>query len=81
MTPMQAGARTGYDLDATRIAAQASSLPVSASGGAGELAHFADAVTKAGAKGVLAAGDFHSGALTISQVKEYLDAQGIPVLH
>lgn len=81
LTTMQDGARTGYDLEATRIAAQASSLPVIASGGAGELAHFADAVTKAGAKGVLAAGVFHSGALTISQVKEYLEAQGIPVLH
>lgn len=81
LTTMQDGARTGYDLEATRIAAQASSLPVIASGGAGELAHFADAVTKAGAKGVLAAGVFHSGALTISQVKDYLEAQGIPVLH
>ncbi len=81
LTTMQDGARTGYDLEATRIAAQASSLPVIASGGAGELTHFADAVTKAGAKGVLAAGVFHSGALTISQVKDYLEAQGIPVLH
>lgn len=81
LTTMQDGARTGYDLEATRIAAQASSLPVIASGGAGELAHFADAATKAGAKGVLAAGVFHSGALTISQVKDYLAAQGIPVLH
>lgn len=81
LTTMQDGAKTGYDLEATRIAAEASELPVIASGGAGALPHFADAVLKAGARGVLAASVFHNGTFSIAQVKEYLESQGIPVLH
>ena len=80
LTTMQDGAKTGYDLEATRIAAEASPLPVIASGGAGELVHFADAVKKAGARGVLAASVFHSGKFSIAQVKQYLEGEGIPVL-
>ena len=52
-------------------------MPVIASGGAGELAHFAEGLRTADA--VLAASRFHDGDLTIAQVKEYLDAEGIPV--
>ena len=81
LTSMQDGAKTGYDLAATKLAAEASPLPVIASGGAGELAHFAEAVKQAGARGVLAASVFHSGKFSIAQVKQYLEEAGIPVLH
>ncbi len=81
LTSMQDGAKTGYDLEATRIAAAAASpLPVIASGGAGELDHFAQAVTQAGAQGVLAASVFHTGKFSIAQVKDYLESKGIPVM-
>ena len=50
-----------------------------ASGGAGELPHFADAITDGHASAVLAASLFHFGTLTIPQVKDYLATRGIPV--
>ena len=80
LTSMDAdGARDGYDLAATRAVADAVSIPVVASGGAGTLEHFREALTVGGADAALAAGLFHDKVLTIRQVKEYLSAGGIPV--
>lgn len=79
LTSMQDGTREGYDLVATRAAAEAVSIPVIASGGAGKLEHFYDAATEGKAGGVLAASVFHFGELTIGQVKEHLKERGIEV--
>ncbi|MFA6960243.1 MAG: imidazole glycerol phosphate synthase subunit HisF [Opitutaceae bacterium] len=73
------GMKTGYDCPLTRAVSDAVTVPVIASGGAGELAHFADAITDGHASAVLAASLFHFGTLTIPQVKDYLATQGIPV--
>ncbi len=73
------GVRRGYDLKLTRAIADATGLPVIASGGAGELEHFYDAVVEGRARAVLAASVFHFGVFTIRQVKEYLEGRGIPV--
>jgi cyclase len=58
---------------------RAVSVPVIASGGAGELDHFAEVVIEADADAVLAASVFHFGELRIRQVKEAMAANGIPV--
>jgi imidazole glycerol-phosphate synthase subunit HisF len=71
------GTGEGYDLDLLRAVADATSVPLIASGGAGELNHFAEALGVADA--VLAASRFHDGELTIAQVKEHLADEGIPV--
>jgi cyclase len=73
------GTGEGYDLELLKEAAGATGVPIVASGGAGELEHFARALTEGGADAVLAASRFHSGELTLRQVKEHLAAQGIPV--
>jgi imidazole glycerol-phosphate synthase subunit HisF len=73
------GTRDGYDLELTRAVADAVSIPVIASGGAGRIEHFADAIIDGHASAVLAASLFHFGELTIAQVKEYLAAQGVAV--
>jgi cyclase len=73
------GTGEGYDLDLLRAIADAVAVPVIASGGAGEPAHFADALTKGHADAVLAASRWHDGDLTIREVKEHLAARGIPV--
>ena len=73
------GMKTGYDCPLTRAVSDAVSVPVIASGGAGELSHFADAITDGHASAVLAASLFHFGTLTIPQVKDYLAGQNIPV--
>jgi len=73
------GVKTGYDIPLTRAIAEAVKLPVIASGGAGKLEHFYDAVAKAKAKAVLAASVFHFGELSIRQVKEYLKSKGVSV--
>lgn len=73
------GTKIGYDCELTRGVSDAVSVPVIASGGAGELPHFADAITQGHASAVLAASLFHFGTLTISQVKEHLAARNIPV--
>lgn len=73
------GVQRGYDLPLTRAIADATDLPVIASGGAGQLEHFLQAVVEGHASAVLAASVFHFGTLTIRQVKEYLHAQGVPV--
>ena len=73
------GVRTGYDLDLTRAIADATGLPVIASGGAGELEHFYQAVAEGHAQAVLAASVFHFGVFTVRQVKEYLRDRGVEV--
>ena len=74
------GTQEGYDLEFTRAIADAVKLPVVASGGAGKLQDFADAVTKGNASVLLAASVFHFRTLSIRQVKEYLRDQGISVI-
>jgi len=73
------GTTQGYDIQLTRAIADATRLPVIASGGAGTLEHFYEAVTEGHAQAVLAASVFHFGTFTIRQVKEYLKDRGIPV--
>ena len=73
------GVREGYDLELTRGIAEATGLPVIASGGAGKLEHFYEAVAEGKAAAVLAASVFHFGVFTVRQVKEYLKERGIPV--
>ncbi|MBP7140320.1 MAG: imidazole glycerol phosphate synthase subunit HisF [Opitutaceae bacterium] len=80
LTSMDAdGTKAGYDCALTRAVSDAVSVPVIASGGAGELSHFAEALTAGGASAVLAASLFHFGTLTIPQVKGFLRDSGIPV--
>ena len=73
------GTKAGYDLNVTRQIADAVSIPVIASGGAGELSHFYDAFSEGHADAALAASLFHYKELTILEVKEYLRDKGIPV--
>ncbi len=73
------GTKDGFDIPMTRAVAEAVSIPVTASGGAGTLEHFAEGVTEGKAAAVLAASVFHFGELTIPQVKQYLKSQGLPV--
>ncbi len=73
------GTQAGYDVELTRAVSDAVNIPVIASGGAGRLEHFAQALTDGRADAVLAASLFHYKQLTIAAVKEYLARQGIPV--
>lgn len=73
------GTKQGFDIPLTKAISSAVSVPVIASGGVGELQHFVDGVTKAGADAVLAASVFHFGKFTVAQVKEYMQKQNIPV--
>lgn len=73
------GYKEGYDLELTRAVTETVSVPVIASGGAGELKHFADVLEKAGADAVLAASVFHYKVFTIKEVKEYLRKRGVEV--
>jgi cyclase len=72
------GTTAGYDLALTAAVAQAVSVPVIASGGAGELSHLSDAVS-AGADAVLCASIFHYGDHTVAEVKEHLARTGVAV--
>ena len=73
------GKKAGYDLELTRTIAENVSIPVIASGGAGTMEHFYDALTEGGADAALAASLFHYKELEISQVKDYLSDRGISV--
>ena len=73
------GTKAGYDIELTRQISQSVNVPVIASGGAGTLEHFYDALTEGGADAALAASLFHYKELEIKQVKEYLNGRGIPV--
>ena len=80
LTSMDAdGTQNGYDLELTRTIADAVSVPVIASGGAGSLEHLLEVFRKGGAHAVLAASIFHFGTYTVPQAKEFLAAHGIPV--
>lgn len=74
------GTQAGYDLEFTRAISDAVGLPVVASGGAGKLEHFYEAVVKGGAQILLAASVFHYRIFSIKQVKEYLKGKGIQVI-
>lgn len=73
------GTKAGYDLALTRQIADNVSIPVIASGGAGALEHFYDALTEGGADAALAASLFHYKELEIREVKEYLVGRGVSV--
>lgn len=73
------GTKAGYDLKLTRTIADAVSIPVIASGGAGVKEHFYDALTTGGADAVLAASLFHYKELEIRELKDYLANRGVSV--
>ena len=73
------GTKEGYDLEMTRAVAEAVSIPVTASGGAGKLEHLYEAVVTGKASAVLAASIFHFREISILQAKRYLKERGIPV--
>jgi cyclase len=73
------GAKIGYDLELLKAVTSAVSVPVIASGGAGDAQHMVDAVVHGGADAVLAASIFHFGEVPIHEVKNAMAAAGIPV--
>ena len=73
------GTKAGYDIALTRAIAEAVSIPVIASGGAGTLEHFYDALTEGKADAALAASLFHYKELEIVEVKDYLAKRGVSV--
>jgi imidazole glycerol-phosphate synthase subunit HisF len=73
------GTTVGYDLELTRAVAEAVSVPVIASGGAGELHHLVEAVETGHADAVLCASIFHYGRHTIAEAKQRMERAGIPV--
>jgi cyclase len=80
LTSMDAdGTQSGYDVDLLRTVSDAVRIPVIASGGAGRLEHFYQALTDGGASAALAATLFHYRQLTIAQVKAYLAERSVPV--
>ncbi|MCH8280502.1 MAG: imidazole glycerol phosphate synthase subunit HisF [Chloroflexi bacterium] len=80
LTSMDAdGHLAGYDLALTRTVSQAVTVPVIASGGAGELDHLYQAFTEGKADAVLAASIFHFGTYSIAEAKQYLADRGVPV--
>ncbi len=73
------GTKNGYDIELTRKVAGIVSIPVIASGGAGNKEHFYEALTLGGADAALAASLFHYKELEINEVKQYLDERGVSV--
>lgn len=73
------GTRTGFDIELLQAVSEIVNVPVIASGGAGTLDHFSEAITAGRADAVLAASLFHFGELRIHEVKEYMARNGIPV--
>ncbi|HET7341946.1 MAG TPA: imidazole glycerol phosphate synthase subunit HisF [Methylomirabilota bacterium] len=73
------GTKDGYDLELTRAISQAVSVPLIASGGAGSLEHFHEALVDGAADAALAASLFHFGIYTIAEVKDYLAERGVEV--
>ena len=73
------GTTDGYDLELTRFVAEAVSVPVIASGGAGELDHLVEAVEAGHADAVLCASIFHYGRHTVAEAKQTMERAGIPV--
>ena len=80
LTSMDAdGHQKGYDLDLTRAVSESVSVPVIASGGAGNLEHLHEALTEGVADAVLVASIFHFGTYSIGEAKEYLHTRGVPM--
>jgi cyclase len=80
LTSMDAdGTQDGYDVELLRAVSSTVSIPVIASGGAGNLEHFCEALTEGGAGAALAATLFHYKQLSIAEVKAYLAERGVPV--
>ncbi len=75
----QDGTKAGFDLELTKAISEAVNIPVIASGGAGTMEHFKDALTVGGADAALAASLFHYKELEINDLKRYLNQEGIPV--
>lgn len=73
------GTKAGYDIELTRLISENVSIPVIASGGAGQMEHFYEALTTGGADAALAASLFHYKELEISDLKEYLAGRGVSV--
>ena len=73
------GTQVGFDTDLLAAIADAAPVPVIASGGAGTLGHFAEAVTRGHADAVLAASVFHDGVYTVGEVKAAMARDGVPV--
>jgi imidazole glycerol-phosphate synthase subunit HisF len=73
------GTTLGYELELTRAVADAVTVPVVASGGAGELHHLSEAILEGRADAVLCASIFHYGSYSVREAKEHLRASGIPV--
>ena len=73
------GTKAGFNLPLTRAISDAVDVPVIASGGAGNLDHLVEGVTKGGASAMLAASIFHFGEYTIREAKEHMAAAGIPM--
>jgi cyclase len=73
------GTNDGYDIELTRAVAEAVSVPVIASGGAGTLGHLSEAIADGKADAVLCASIFHYGTFTVKEAKEQMAAAGIPV--
>ena len=73
------GTKAGYDLDLTRAVAEAVSIPVIASGGAGTKEHFLEAFEKGKADAALAASVFHFGEIPVPELKRYLLEKGLPI--
>lgn len=73
------GTKDGYDIELTRAVADAVTIPVIASGGAGKLEDFYQVLTEGAASAALAASLFHFRELSVAQVKAYLAQQGLPV--
>jgi cyclase len=73
------GTKSGYDLALTRTISRALSIPIIASGGAGNLEHLAEGVSEGEADAVLVASIFHYGEYSITEAKEHMKGEGIPV--
>lgn len=73
------GTKNGYELKLTRTVSENVKIPVIASGGAGKKEDFFDVLTEGKADAALAASLFHYGILPISELKEYLNAKGVPI--
>lgn len=73
------GTKSGYELNLTRLMSAALTIPVIASGGAGEKVHFREALQDANADAALAASLFHYNELTVQDLKHYLSSEGVPV--
>ncbi len=80
LTSMDAdGTKAGYDLELTAAISESISIPVIASGGAGNIDHMVEVLEKGKADAVLAASIFHFGEYTVGDVKQYLGEHGVPV--